>query len=216
MKIAIVCSSDTHPVFPYLSAWVKSNAANHQIDLVTSISELNEPGDILFLVSCSEIVRKQTRDLFRYTLVLHASDLPQGRGWSPHIWEVINGSQQITLSLLNAEDGVDTGDIWQKIHIPLSGHELFDDINHKLFSAEVELISWACKNIDQSKPTAQSMDVESSYYRKRTPEDSQLDADASIRSQFNLLRVCDPKRFPAYVVINGVKYYVRLEKDNEQ
>lgn len=216
MKIAIVCSSNTHPVFPFLEAWVANNAANHQIELVTNISELSGSGDILFLVSCSEIVHKQTRELFRYTLVLHASDLPQGRGWSPHIWEIVNGGNELTLSLLNAEDGVDTGDVWQKISIPLSGHELFDEINHKLFSAEIELISWACEHIDQSNATPQSENVESCYYRKRTPEDSQLDADASIRSQFNLLRVCDPERFPAYVVISGIKYYVRLEKDNEQ
>ena len=49
-----------------------------------------------------------------YTLVLHASDLPDGRGWSPHVWDVISGKSSLTLSLINAEDSVDTGHIWKK------------------------------------------------------------------------------------------------------
>ena len=67
-------------------------------------------GDILFLVSCSEIVKKDIRMKFRHTLVLHASSLPKGRGWSPHIWEILNGADQIVISLLEAEDKIDSGD----------------------------------------------------------------------------------------------------------
>ena len=144
-------------------------------------------------------------------MVLHASDLPKGRGWSPHIWSVVNGENQITLSLLNAEDAVDTGAIWQKIKIPLDGTELYNEINHKLFKAELELISWACKNIKSAKATPQ-IETKTEYYRKRTPADSEIDASKTIVEQFNLLRVSDPNRFPAYTYINGKKYKVTLEK----
>jgi methionyl-tRNA formyltransferase len=49
------------------------------------------------------------------SLVLHASDLPAGRGWSPHIWAITNGAESVTLSLLEAEDQVDSGRIWKKM-----------------------------------------------------------------------------------------------------
>lgn len=215
MKITIICTDVSHPVYGYLLTWAKANSDKYNINLLASISEIKETGDILFLISCSEIVRQATRDLFKYTLVLHASDLPKGRGWSPHIWNVLNGSNHLTLTLLNAEDSVDTGDIWRKVVIPLSGCELFDEINHKLFNAELKLMSWACENIDSVKPCKQT-EFESTYLRKRTPEDSEINIDASIRSQFNLLRVCDPNRFPAYFYINGCKYNIRLEKVNEE
>lgn len=215
MKIAIICSDVSHPVYGYLSEWVKANTDKYDINLLTSITHVQNAGDILFLISCSEIVSKTTRDLFKYTLVLHASDLPKGRGWSPHIWDVLNGSDHLTLSLLNAEDSVDTGDIWQQMIIPLNGSELFDEINHKLFNAELKLMSWACQNIDSVKPYKQT-DLKSTYHRKRKPADSEINVDESIRSQFNLLRVCDPNRFPAFFYINGCKYNIRLEKVNEE
>ena len=41
------------------------------------------PGDILFLISCSERIGDAYRQKYRHVLVLHASDLPKGRGWSP-------------------------------------------------------------------------------------------------------------------------------------
>lgn len=215
MKIIIVCSDVNHPVFQHLESWQKENKAKYQIELVDRVSEIKKPGDILFLISCSEIVRETTRELFDYTLVLHASDLPDGRGWSPHIWDVINGKSKITLSLLNAEDSVDTGDIWQKKEILLDGTELFDEINEKLFSAELELMSWACENVYKVEPKTQPSSASTNYHRKRTPKDSEVSVDSSISEIFNLLRVCDPNRFPAYFSMNGTEYNIKIEKKND-
>lgn len=212
MKITLLCSDVQHPIYEYLERWVEAQNTEHQIELITRVKDIQSSGDILFLVSCSEIVRKVTRDNFRHTLVLHASDLPEGRGWSPHIWDVVNGKDRLTLSLLDAQDSVDTGNIWQKRHIALNGTELYDEINHKLFEAELELMSWAVHNIDRSQSQPQEQKDTITYHRKRTPQDSELKADLSIESQFNLLRVCDPNRFPAYVVINNQRYNIRLEK----
>jgi methionyl-tRNA formyltransferase len=194
-----------------LHHWQKVNESKYDIKILNSVSSIQEGGDILFLISCSEIVRQDVRNKFNFTLVLHASDLPQGRGWSPHIWDVLNGSQELTLSLLNAEDSVDTGDIWQKLKIPLDGLELYDEVNSKLFEAELQLMDWACENIYTSQPESQPIS-ESHYYRKRAPEDSQVDINESIVSQFNLLRISDPDRYPAYIVVQGQKYKIRLEK----
>lgn len=211
MQVTIICTNKNHPVYPYLQVWCEKNQSTHEICLLTSVKDIVRGGDILFLISCSEIIRQDVRKKFRYTLVLHASDLPKGRGWSPHIWDIINGSSVLTLSLLNAEDGVDTGDIWKKVTIELDGSELYDEINHKLFKEELNLIDWACENIDFEKPVKQSNEL-STYYKKRTPEDSEIDINQPIKTQFNLLRVSDPERYPAYMVINGKKYKFKLEK----
>ncbi len=211
MHITIICSDKKHPVYPHLQTWCKANQSKHQISLLTSVKEIERAGDILFLISCSEIVRQDVRSKFRHTLVLHASDLPDGRGWSPHVWDIINGKSELTLTLLNAEDGVDTGDIWRKVTIKLNGTELYDEINQKLFDAEFKLMDWACGEIDNTSPVKQT-DIAGNYYRKRTPQDSQIDIEKSIESQFDLLRVSDPDRYPAYMVIKGQKYKIKLEK----
>ena len=136
--------------------------------------------------------------MFSHTLVIHASDLPHWRGWSPHVWDILSNKDKLTISLLNVEESFDTGDIWKKSHVKLKGSEIYSEINKLLFESEIDLISWACKSIAHKKPTPQDV-CNTSYYPKRIPADSQLDLNKSIKEQFNLLRVCDPDRFPAFL-----------------
>ena len=213
LKVTILCTSPQHPVFPYLKSWVMEHESKYEIHLLNKVAELNSFGGILFLVSCSELITTEIRGKFDYSLVLHASALPEGRGWSPHIWDIIEGKDRLTLSLLNAESKVDTGDIWRQIEIPLEGTELFDEINHKLFEAELQLISWACEHLGERKPWVQTL--EGSYYRKRTPEDSLIEPNRPLAEQFDLLRVCDPNRFPAFFEFRGQRYTIRIEKDDK-
>ncbi|MBY6187936.1 UDP-glucuronic acid dehydrogenase [Marinobacter hydrocarbonoclasticus] len=210
--VTLLCTDPRHPVFPYLERWREAHQQQYDIQLVNKVAELERFGGILFLVSCSELIKAELRARFSHSLVLHASALPEGRGWSPHIWDVVNGKDRITLSLLNAECKVDTGEIWRQLEIPLAGTELYDEINHLLFEAELSLISWACEHLPDSQPMAQS--GEGSYHRKRTPEDSRFDPERPLSEQFDLLRVCDPQRFPAFFEYRGQRYTIRIERDD--
>jgi methionyl-tRNA formyltransferase len=211
MKITLLCSEPNHPVNEYLVRWIAANGNKHDVLLVRSRAEL-VGGQILFLISCSEVISFTDRLLFDVTLVLHASDLPRGRGWSPHIWEIIGGADQITVCLLEAEDAVDTGRIWHQITLPIPKHALWMEINDALFSAEVKLIEIAIKNFESIVSKPQRSDIEATYFAKRKPTDSQVDPYRSIAAQFDLIRVCDPERFPAYFELHGYKYKLTLEK----
>ncbi|ATD28518.1 hypothetical protein FORC55_2534 [Vibrio cholerae] len=215
MNITLLCSDPTHPVNTYLNAWMSEASLRHNVRLVRSRSELTS-GDFLFLVSCSELIKPEYRKNYRHTLVLHASDLPKGRGWSPHIWEVIQGSESITLSLLEAEDKVDTGRIWLKLTIPVKKTALWNEVNDLLFSAEIQLINQAVEGYERIEPYNQSAGSESTYYRKRTPDDSQVDPNKSLADQFDLIRMCDPDRYPAWFELYGQKYKVIVEKLNNE
>jgi methionyl-tRNA formyltransferase len=211
MKITLLLSDPNHPVSAHLKPWVNAQKGVHNVELLHSKSQLSG-GELLFLVSCSEIIKDTDRIKFEVTLVLHASDLPKGRGWSPHIWEIVNGAEHITLSLLEAEDKVDSGRIWAKRQIDVPKDALWDEINHLLFTAEVELIDLAVKEFGQLTPVLQPNVEEATYYPKRTPQDSQLDPNKTIAEQFNRIRVCDPNRYPAFFEIHGKKYKLTLEK----
>lgn len=206
--VALLCSSDQHPIWPLLQQWQQRYPG--QAQLAQKFSEL-APAKVLFLISCSELVSASQRQQFGQVLTLHASALPEGRGWSPHIWHILEGRQQLTLSLITAADPVDSGDIWLQTVIPLNGHELYDEINAKLFAAELALIDRFVAAGDRLVPQPQAA-TGGSYYRRRTPEDSRLDLDQPLRSQLPLLRVCDPQRFPAYFELDGQKYLVKIEK----
>lgn len=199
----------------YLSAWVQRHSRDHDIELVRKKSELTG-GDILLLVSCGEIISAKDREPYGVCLVLHASDLPRGRGWSPHIWELAAGASHITLSLLEAEDKVDSGRIWQKVQISVPPTALWDEINHLLFTAEIQLIDFALASYGRIQPQEQSKDVEPTYYRLRTPQDSRIDPQQSLADQFNLIRVCDPYRFPAFFEYRGQRFALKLEKLDDE
>jgi len=214
MDITILCSSENHPINPWLVAWKGRNAANHNIELIRKKSDISG-GDLLFLLSCSEIIKKEDREKYNKSLVIHASDLPQGRGWSPHIWQLLDGKSSVCVTLLEAEDKVDSGDIWHQITLNIPKHFLFVEINNALFEAEVSLMDFAVQNMSQIEPYPQSNEVEPTYYPKRSPIDSKLDPKESIQSQFDLIRLCDPERFPAFFELYGEKYTVKLEKIGE-
>ena len=210
MKISVVCSSQGHPIYPDLEAWAQRARTHHEVSLVSKIAELNG-GDLLLLISCGEIVTRSVRGLYCSTLVVHASDLPEGRGWSPHVWQVLEGKDAVTVTLLEAEDNVDTGKVWKKLSFGLEGHELFDEINKKLFKIELELMDFAVDHFGLIVPQEQE-NKKSSYYKKRTPGDSKIDPERSIVDQFNLLRVADSERFPAFFEHLGYKYSIKIEK----
>ena len=211
MNVSILCTNRVHPVIERLNEWGKSMALKqHKISLVFDKTELLG-GDILFLVSCGQMIGDRERAKYKSTLVLHASDLPKRRGWSPHIWSILDGENEITVSLLEATEPVDTGRIWLKTSFVLEGHELIDEINNKLFDAEIFLMTCTVDGFEKINPSAQDGNPES-YMRKRTPDDSEIDPEKSILEQFNLLRIVDSDRYPAFFYHLGCKYQLKIEK----
>lgn len=214
MKVTLICSDANHPVNPWLARWIEKNSQVHEMFLARRVADI-PGGDILFLISCSELVSQADRDKYRKTLVLHASDLPVGRGWSPHIWQVVSGATEITLSMLEATDKVDSGNIVKKMKFNVDKTDLWQDINDRLFSCEMNLMDYAVENFDDLPSVEQPRDIEPTYYRRRQPRDSEIDPRRSIEQQFDLIRVCDPDRYPAYFKLHGQKYKLILEKIND-
>lgn len=199
----------------HLQRWVERNCDSHTVSLVRKKADL-PGGDLLFLVSCAEIIGVADRAAYQASLVLHASNLPEGRGWSPHIWQIIAGAQDITLSLLEAEDKVDSGRIWWQSTFSVPKHALWDEINESLFKAEIELIDLAVQKLNWVTPRLQDARTTPTYHPKRTPDASKLDPNNSIAEQFDLIRVCDPDRFPAFFELHGHKYTLTVKKINGQ
>lgn len=210
MKISILCSDDEHPIYQRLIDWKIQQDISHQIEIVNRKSEL-PGGKLLFLVSCHEMLHKEERSHYEKVLVIHASNLPEGKGWSPHVWQILEGKNKIVVSLIEAEDKIDSGAIWQQQTINLEGHELNDEINNQLFDLELQLMNFAVENFDEVQPKVQSRSGSTSY-PKRRPEDSFIDVTKTIEEQFDLLRVVDHERYPAFFDFRGHRYKIKLEK----
>jgi len=211
VKIEILNTDPSHPINRYLVQLRENLEHHHSVSIIRSPKEITD-GDLLFLVSCNEFVDRAVTERFKHALVLHASDLPKGRGWSPHIWELLHGADCITVSLLDAAAAIDTGDIYKKVTVDISRSALWDEINDLLFSAEIQLIEFAIQNFENLKRYPQNSSDEVTYYPKRNPRDSEIDPNKPISEQFDLIRVCDPNRFPAHFHYRGEDYKIILEK----
>ncbi|MEY2632895.1 MAG: hypothetical protein RIR00_1549 [Pseudomonadota bacterium] len=210
MKISIVCTHADHPVFPHLQAWQRAQRPQHDVELVHGPAELSG-GDLLFLISCHQRIDATTRSRYRHSLVIHASDLPAGRGWSPLVWQILEGRQEIAVTLLEAAEQIDSGAIWHKTWLHFAGHELVDEIHAALFAAELELMDFAVAHCDTLTPQPQP-DQGISHYRRRTPEDSRLDPAQSLAALFDQLRIADPQHYPAFFELRGHRYQLFLQK----
>lgn len=209
-RVSVLCSDSKHPVYPHLAKWVAGLSSEHEAELVGRAEELSG-GDMLMLISCHQIIDDSVRARYDTSLIVHASDLPEGRGWSPLIWQVLEGKTEIVVSMIEARPAVDTGPIWAQRAIRLEGHELHDEINALLFATTLSLMTFAVEHAFEIRPRAQDARAPT-YFRRRTPEDSRIDPEKSIATQFDLLRVADPERYPAFFDLRGCRYLVRLEK----
>ncbi|MBK8712919.1 MAG: methionyl-tRNA formyltransferase [Niastella sp.] len=166
-------------------------------------------GDVLFLLSCEKIFTQF--HLNKHNLVAHASDLPKGRGWSPLSWQIMEGKNEIPVTLFEAVEKVDAGKIYYQSVIRYDGTELIDELRFKLAKA----IEGLLLNFVSAYPnvTGTEQSGEPTYFKKRKPGDSMLDINKSLADQFNLLRINDNERYPSYFEKDGVKYILKIYKD---
>ena len=183
----------------------------HDVSIVSKHSDVQQ-GDILILLGCNRIFKNLS--LNKHNLIIHESDLPKGRGMSPFTWQILEGKEEITITLLEATEAVDAGMYYDKVSVKLEGTELVEDWRKLQYKATLQLVTGFLKRY----PNVQGMEQAGSptFYRKRTISDSKLDLEMSLRSQFNLLRVVDNERYPAWFEIEGSRYKLSIEKMNDK
>lgn len=211
MKIQILVDNPNSWITPYLKNLVSSikQKKNCYVKLINSHEDV-ESGDVLCLLSCEKKFNKL--NLNKYNLVVHESDLPEGKGWSPLTWQVIEGKKNIPITLFEANSLIDSGNIYEKINIKTSGYELIDELRFLQFEATTKLILNFIEKYPNIKGEKQK--GKESFYCKRTKNSSELNILESIKDQFNLLRVCDNERYPAFFIIDNVKYLIKIYKDD--
>lgn len=185
--------------------------AGHRVLWTHQVDDL-QSADFCFYLSFSKIVPKNIRTMFKNNLVVHESDLPQGKGWSPLTWQILESKNKISVTMIEADDKVDSGVIYAQEWIQFEGHELIDELRCKQALATINL----CKMFVDKYPFIAEHPNEQlgteSFYPKRRPEDSLLDVNSSLANQFNLLRIVDNQRYPAFFELNGKRYILRINR----
>ncbi len=185
--------------------------AGHTVRVATTVDEM-AGGDFLLLLSFWGIVPAPVLARYLHSLVVHASDLPRGRGWSPATWAILAGQRNIPICLLEAADRVDCGDIYLRDEVLLSGHELVDEWRALLAMKTAELCLRFVGGFPSILNTRETQSGEPSYHPRRGPKDSQLETNKTLAECFNLLRVVDNESYPAFFEIEGIRYLLKIEK----
>jgi methionyl-tRNA formyltransferase len=167
-------------------------------------------GDVCFILGCTNIVSNDNLSKNKYNLVVHESALPQGKGFAPMSWQIIEGKKEIVVSLIEAADEVDAGYIWLQETINLNGTELHDEWRELQGECSINICLKFVLQHGNITPIKQEGD--SSFYKRRYPKDSELDINKKIAEQFNLLRVVDNESYPAYFIVNGTRYNLKISK----
>jgi methionyl-tRNA formyltransferase len=213
MKIALLVDSPASWFMPYARRLEKDIAERgHAVSLVNEAESI-PPGDCAFFLSCVKLVPAGIRTRNTHNIVVHSSALPQGKGWSPLTWQVLEGKDHIPTSLFEAVDAVDAGPVYARAKITLEGHELLDELHEKQAGVIADL---ALRFIEAYPSGAgEPQQGSGSSYRRRTPEDSELDPEKTIIEQFDMFRVVDNENYPAFFKHRGHTYVLKIyKKDN--
>ena len=196
-------------LYDLVLAWIHDG---HRVLWTHQIEEL-QPGDLCFYLSCGQIVPGKVLAQFRNNLVVHESDLPRGKGWSPLTWQILEGKNHIPVTLFEAVDQVDSGDIYLQEWLEFKGHELIDELRQAQAAATLRLCRDFVKRYPEVLQSAKPQIGQGSFYLRRSPTDSKLDGDRPLAEQFNLLRIVDNEKYPAFIEICNSKYKILIAKE---
>lgn len=167
-------------------------------------------GAVAFYLGCINITPSEVMARNHRNLVVHASELPNGRGFSPLTWQILEGLNDVPVCLFEAVEAVDAGPVIYRDKIYFEGHELIDEMRATLGAKSVEV---CCRFMTETiPPLGVPQTGDGSFYPRRRPADSKLDVERSIAEQFQLLRVVDNQRYPAYLEWQGHRYAVLIKK----
>jgi hypothetical protein len=197
---------------PFIDSFVKElRLKGHKVSKNHDTKKIIQ-GDFNFILSYSRIIDKKILEKNKHNLVVHESDLPNGKGWSPLTWQILEGKNDIPICLFEADEDVDSGMIYIKGNMRFSGAELLDELHLQQGETTIAM----CRQFIEEYPgvlnTAVRQSGDETFYSKRTPEDSRLDPAKTIEEQFNLLRIVDNKKYPAYFEINNHRYELIIKR----
>lgn len=211
-KVAVLTSRKSWFV-PYAKKLVNILKSRHlKANLYHKHAEIDVTYGVVFILSYFKKIDKKYLMRHKHNLVVHESDLPKGKGWAPLFWQILEGKNKISIVLFEATGKIDSGGIYLKECIKLNGHELHSEIRKKQAEKTVELCLAFLKKYKKLKLKKQK--GRSTFYKKRTPSDSELNIRKTLEKQINLLRIANNNAFPSFFRYRGYKYILKIYKES--
>jgi methionyl-tRNA formyltransferase len=144
------------------------------------------------------------------TVVFHSSDLPKGRGWAPLYHALAERRRRHTVSLFYASPGIDDGPLIAKAHCPISPTETLTSLRRKDDVLVLALLKRYLARLARRRVPGRRQVGTPTFHRRRTPDDSRVDAARPLRELFFTLRALDNDRYPGFFMVGGERFFVRI------
>lgn len=170
------------------------------------------------LVSCGfpYILNENAIKLSKIAINVHPTLLPKYRGYRSGPFIIINGEKKsgVTVHLITKE--MDKGDIIIQKEFEVSLFDTTKSLFLKAQKFEVDVLFDAIQMIKSNKVKFLKQDEsKASIYNKiRTPKDSEIDENKTLKELYNYIRACDPDDYPAFFYVNGEKVFIKLWRKN--
>ena len=160
--------------------------------------------DIMIVAAFGQILSKEILDMPRYGCVnVHASLLPKYRGAAPIQWAVINGEKVSGVTTMRMDIGIDTGDMIEKVEVPLDKEETGGSLFDRLAEEGAKLCVHTMSEIEAGRATYTKQDEsEATHTSMIKKQFGKIDWTKSAVEIERLVRGLNP--WPsAYTSLNG-------------
>ena len=146
-----------------------------------------------------EIIRGQRRGCIN----IHPSLLPKYRGAAPINWALIRGEEKTGVTIMQMDEGVDSGDILLQEETPIGAEETFGELHDRLAKMGAELLLIALAMIETGTLLPRRQDhLLATFAPRLGREDGLIRWQNDARSIVSLIRGLSP--FPgAYTFLEG-------------
>jgi len=180
--------------------------------IIETAQEISGTDDVVFCISYPKLIPADILARPRHGVwVNHSSDLPQGRGWAPLQWSVLKGLSQITVTVFRATPECDAGPYAFKVPFLIEPHDTIETLRRKDVVVSINAFHRLIQAILEHRLVLHEQTGTPSYWNRRRPPDSELDASQPLAKLWDHIRVCHNTDYPAFFMVNGRKVILRYE-----
>ena len=164
----------------------------------------NTEADVIVVAAFGQLVPKSILEMKRYGCInVHGSLLPKYRGAAPIQWAVIDGEEKSGITIMQMDEGLDTGDMLLKAEVPLSPKETGGSLFEKLSALGASLCVEALEGLEAGALIPQKQgESPTAYAQMLTKEMGELNWSRPAKELECLIRGLNP--WPsAYTRLSG-------------
>lgn len=132
--------------------------------------------DVFVVASYGKLIPERWLQIpSKASLNVHPSLLPKYRGAAPLTWQILNGDQEVGISIAEVTKDLDAGDIFEQIKIPRPQNATTESLQKELSALGAKALLTCLDKLRQNRLSRKPQDhSQSSYARKLTKEDGHL------------------------------------------